>query len=748
MQSRGEWMEENCKNMFEFLDQMLSMDDFENEVLAQEIAVNFERLHTIFGQIPPQLNDVYLHLNSIQKSAFTSLKIINKKIRTQELVSEKTLQMLLTSEPKRGQTESNFQQYKSLIIASLFLQQLEKTDTKDSNFFAQEMRLLMTGKSSDVVNKLPDLKQHREANFQTEWDDLIRSKEANQSLHQRLKNLLKATLNFLSLLPPEEKKVTTTNRPKWYKEGFVKQTTKADFDDQTTLQSFVSHIDIESIDEQDWNTLDEDSLLVESSKQSLNTPTSIAQDYELEKRKAKSVAANIVRQKLRLNCSTSQATKHEIETLLTYCLSSNSQTSQYLLLMLFSGKDITKEHKLQWINAFNAINGYTIDYELPTQKILPLSEINFTATTVTIPIPTIEFEEYPSFPLSQKQTEKCQLLLDNINKSHGTKITLSKITGFFSQYLKQQNLDTIFDAVFSGADIRSCPALFYTQVSSSSLLRIQERYLALLNQFLLKHRINFPMPNFNTSTSQMLGSPIPLSDEKLKLMLNTMQKKIRKIVDEEPDCHQGHLKTINSYRFHNCYTVFVQTIMTFSSGYRPVNGWGGTLKDYFIEEGMLWISDKEYIKGDNSRLIILPSIAIDILKQYILYLENLNKNVGLEQHNTKTKIKSIWGGDEHLFLLFTYLDQLESLKPKQVWNMQISLGEIELPQANWGRHQIRTYLHTHGIPTEYIAAWMGHSLGHLHSHGHFSSLSNDGPKLIAKQIDRLLQNLGVEVFVW
>lgn len=134
MQSRGEWMEGNRKNMFEFLDQILSMDDFENEVLAQEIAVNFERLRTIFGQIPPQLNLIHSHLNSLNKTSFTSLKIINKKIRTQELVSEKTLQMLLTSEPKRGQTESKFQQYKSLIIASLFLQQLEKTDTKDSNF--------------------------------------------------------------------------------------------------------------------------------------------------------------------------------------------------------------------------------------------------------------------------------------------------------------------------------------------------------------------------------------------------------------------------------------------------------------------------------------------------------------------------------------------------------------------------------------------------------------------------------------
>lgn len=748
MQSRGEWMEGNRKNMFEFLDQILSMDDFENEVLAQEIAVNFERLRTIFGQIPPQLNLIHSHLNSLNKTSFTSLKIINKKIRTQELVSEKTLQMLLTSEPKRGQTESKFQQYKSLIIASLFLQQLEKTDTKDSNFFAQEMRLLMTGKSSVVVNKLPDLKLHREANFQTEWDDLIRSKEANQSLHQRLKSLLKATLNFLSFMPPEESKETTSSRPKWYKEGFVKQTTKADFDDQTTLQSFVSHIDIESIDEQDWNTLDEDSLLVESSKQSLNTPTSITQDYELEKRKAKSVAANIVRQKLRLNCSTSQATKHEIETLLTYCLSSNSQTSQYLLLMLFSGKDITKESKLLWVKTSNVISGYIIEYELPTQKEIPFNEAKFITTTVEIPLPTMEFQQYPRFPLSQEQTEKCKLAINNINKNHGTKITLSKVTEFFSQYLKQQNLDIIFDAVFSGADIRNCPALFYTQVSSSSLLRIQEKYLALLNQFLLKRNVNFPMPNFNISTSQLLGSPIPLSEEKLKTMFNTMQEKIIKIVEEEPNCHKGHLKTGTSYLFHICYTVFVQTVITFSSGYRPVNDWGGTLKDYFVEEGMLWISDKEYIKGDNSRFIILPSIAIDILKQYVQYLENLNRNISPEHYKTKAKIKSILDGDEHLFFFFSQVDQPKRFKPKHTWSMQISLGETELLQANWGRHQIRTYLHTQGIPTEYISAWMGHSLGHIHSHGHYSSLSNDGPQLIANQIDTLLQNLGVEAFVW
>ncbi|GLT15300.1 hypothetical protein [Vibrio algivorus] len=175
--------------------------------------------------------------------------------------------------------------------------------------------------------------------------------------------------------------------------------------------------------------------------------------------------------------------------------------------------------------------------------------------------------------------------------------------------------------------------------------------------------------------------------------------------------------------------------MISSPGIAPLTiGGGGTLKDYFIEESILWISDKEYIKGDNSRLIILPSIAIDILKQYIQYLENLNKNSVPEQHNTKTKIKSILDGDEHLFFFFTHVDQLESFKPKYIWNVQMPLGEVKLLQANWGKHQIKTYLHTYGIPTEYIAAWMGHSLGKLLLHGHFRSLSNDGPQLIVKTL--------------
>lgn len=731
-----------------FLTEILSIDEFENEVLIKELMRSFDIINTLFEQVPTSLNYIYSHIKSAKKSSFSSLKIINRKMRSQELVSEKVLIMLITSEPKREQQTLQFDRYKALIITSLFLKRIDKVETKQLMFFAHEMRLLMTGKASHVVNELPDLIRHQKADFDDEWETLITSNENNNTLQQRLKILLKIVRYFLSFSPQQEPNSREISPPKWYRKGISKLTTKADHDERIELNSFTTQFDIEDIDVQEWETLDEDSLLSESSKQSLTSQASITADFDLERRQAKSMAANIVRQKLRLNCSTSQATKHDIESLLSYCLSSKSETCQYLLLMLFAGKDITARSDIKWTKKNNAITGYIVEYELPTAKKGAADSEQSVATKIEIPLPTVIFQSHPTLPLNDIQTDKCKATIKLINKSANSHLTLSKVAGFFSQYLKQQNVDIIFDAIFSGNDIRNTPALFYTQVTTTRLLTIKQRYLTTLSLLLKSKGIKFLIPYFDFSHPQAMGSPLPVTKESLIAIFTALKSKVIGVIAELPGCHRCENLISGFYLFHIYYTVFVQTIITFSSGYRPVNGWGGTLTDYFIEENMLWISDKEYIKGDNSRLVVLPQITMDILKQYIDYLKIAYKNIGDKSPQAKLRIKKALSGEGHLFF-YLFEDGLPiDAKPKATLQYLTILSGVDLIQANWGRHQMRTYLHNAGIPTEHISAWMGHSQGQLHSHGHFSSLSFEGDQEIAKHIDSLLKQLGIEVFSW
>ncbi|MCG3737864.1 hypothetical protein [Vibrio cincinnatiensis] len=746
-------MQKHDQGTSEFLCEILSMDEFENEVLTHELMQNFRIIDTLFKSIPPQLNDIYSHLKSAKKSSFTSLRIINNKIRSKELVTEKSLIMFITSEPKKDQRVTQFSNYKALIITSLFLKNINKTGIKDISSLTQEMRLLLTGKSSKVVSQLPDLNDHKGDRFRNEWLALIDRYQDNITLQQRLKSLFKLTQDFLSFLPPDEVTHLSHKQPKWYKQGFVKETITADYDEQISLANFTTNLDIEDIDPQEWDTLDEDSLLSESSKQSLINQTSITADFDLERRQAKSIAANIVRQKLRLNCSTSQATKHDIKSLLNYCLSSASETYQYLLLMLFSGKDITSRSDIKWTRKNGNITGYLVEYELPTTKNEDADLAPTVATKIEIPIPTIIFQSPTMIPLNDTQTDKFQAAIKLINKSANSHLTISKVAGFFSQYLKQQNVDIIFDAIFSGHDVRNTPALFYTKVATTQLLTIKQKYLTALN-LLIKNQSfenknnNLSLPDFDFSRPQEMGSPLPVTEENLIAMFTALKSKVLNLIAEIPGCHRCENLISGFYLFHIYYTVFVQTIITFSSGYRPVNGWGGTLTDYFIEESMLWISDKEYIKGDSSRLVVLPQTTMDILKQYIDYLKVAYKNIGDNSPKAKLRIQQTLNGEDHLFFYLLEDGLPVDAKPKDTLQYLTVLSGVDLNQANWGRHQMRTYLHNARIPTEHISAWMGHSQGQLHSHGHFSSLSFEGVQEIAKHIDSLLKRLGIEEFSW
>ncbi|WP_089139565.1 hypothetical protein [Vibrio rumoiensis] len=746
-------MTEQDQRTLNFLTEILSMDEFENEVLIQELMRNFDVINTLFEQIPTPLNYIYSHVKSAKKSSFTSLKIINRKIRSRQLVSEKTLIMFITSEPNRRQQSLQFDRYKALIITSLFLKRIDQAETKQLMILAHEMRLFMTGKSAHVVNKLPDLIHHQKANFDDEWETLIASNEHNATLQQRLKTLLKIVRYFLSFLPQPELNSTGMSPPKWYRKGSSKLTIKADHDGRIELNTFTMQHDIEDIDIQEWETLDEDSLLSESSKQSLISPASIVTDFELERRQAKSMAANMVRQRLKLNCSTSQSTRHDIEALLNYCLSSTSETCQYLLLMLFSGKDITVTSDIKWKRENNAITGYFVKYELPTAKMEQENLESTVISTIEIPLPTVIFHTPPSIPLNDIQAAKCQAVIKSINKSANTNLTLSKVAGFFSQYLKQQNVDIIFNAIFAGSDIRNTPALFYTQVTTTSLLTIKQKYLSTLKQLVENQSINnkeikLPLPNFNVSHPQLMGSPLPVSEESLIAIFTALKNQILSMIEQIPGCHRCENVVSEFYSFHMLYTVFVQTVITFSSSYRPVNGWGGTLIDYFIEESMLWISDKEYIKGDNSRLVVLPQTTMGILKQYIEYLKIAYENIGEQSPQAKIRIKQALSGEEHLFFYLLDDGTPVEAKPKTTLQHLTILGGIDLIQANWARHQLRTYLHNIGIPTEQVSAWMGHAQGQLHSHGHFSSLAFEGAQGIAKHIDLLLKRLGIEAFSW
>lgn len=262
-----------------------------------------------------------------------------------------------------------------------------------------------------------------------------------------------------------------------------------------------------------------------------------------------------------------------------------------------------------------------------------------------------------------------------------------------------------------------------------------KRYITYLNNINKQsHDAEIFLLTYNdTEKDILLGSPLSIELSILQQLFSAMESRLCSSIKKE-----NHL---NDIEYHNLVTIHVQTVLALSSSYRPVINWLGRISDINLVTGHYWVSDKESIRGNPGRIVIIPQLTIKILKQYLRFLDNratyyrnTDSKLSLRYQNAKNDNEALFFyRGEHQF----YDSRPETIKP-------LMDAIFPLP-LNWHRHHIRTYLHDSMTHPELIAAWMGHSDLGQSAFTQYSGLVVNDLEIITQLINQHLHDIGIKV---
>lgn len=193
---------------------------------------------------------------------------------------------------------------------------------------------------------------------------------------------------------------------------------------------------------------------------------------------------------------------------------------------------------------------------------------------------------------------------------------------------------------------------------------------------------------------------------------------------------QHRFDTIATY---NHYNIWMWHILLLFTGARPVKDFPGLLKDIDLNQGWLWVSDKEiHGRHDDGRILPLCNFLKHELNAFKQYLRQNTASLENEIENSAQHIEEIF--DSKRPLLSVFIDhQWQSLSPAIV--AQFTEG-MQLEQANWLRHTTRAYL-TGKVEEPLILALFGHERNQQELGNRYSSLALNTYRTLAKMLDEM-----------
>src|SRR5690606_32322766 len=123
---------------------------------------------------------------------------------------------------------------------------------------------------------------------------------------------------------------------------------------------------------------------------------------------------------------------------------------------------------------------------------------------------------------------------------------------------------------------------------------------------------------------------------------------------------QHHFDAIATY---NHYNIWMWHILLLFSAARPVKDFPGLLKDIDLDQGWLWVSDKEiHGRNDDGRLLPLCNFLKRELKAFLRYLRQSTISLEAEIEKSTQHIEEVF--DSKRPLLSVFIDhQWQSLSP-------------------------------------------------------------------------------------
>lgn len=665
------------------------------------IAVEIQRLakllKTCFKQEFNELDFILLEAEKYSKTEANSLSEVTANIKKDKIVGKHYFPAFICSELKyTSYDQAQFEQYKALTFIStvrLLMMGEHKSAAKN---VCDEIRQFTYGKRDELAAWLPNILIKNLPELINELD-VLRTQaledEQTKKIGAQLSKLYVPYHDSYKLNPGITRNVGTRE---FIKYGVLSSSSQQRLDDG-----------IEAVVELNEHSSSGDSWKQEENNSGhtrnigiITLDNSSTANYASRAIQAKSINNRILKKKMSLTCDIYQASIFEIKSLIVECLSAlktiDSSTAKLLLLMLLFGHKSEQIKKLKTVKFNNRIAGITRKHILPSQKQrTELAKlINNIEQKFTIPIPEIFCNDLKTLNFNDVNEEKIKTFIKQVNEKHNTNITQTKISSFLEHIMIKESIDPVFIELIKGSKPNDLAALSYTQIDLNKLIDIFERYLTYLGRISDSQDFNI---NRRVITEKLIGSPLSIDKDLLKSLFSEL------MFDLQADSKNN--EKWFSEKYHNLVSIHVQLILSLSSGYRPVTGWLGKISDINLDTGEYWISDKENRLGDASRVVILPQLTRNIVKQYCAFMSRSanhyrNTNPQLSLHYQRAV-----NGEEHLFF---YRDNQawEESRPKTI----IKQFDTVFPlQPNWHRHHIRTLLHNTDVAPDLIAAWMGHA---------------------------------------
>lgn len=308
------------------------------------------------------------------------------------------------------------------------------------------------------------------------------------------------------------------------------------------------------------------------------------------------------------------------------------------------------------------------------------------------------------FPeLSSSTSGELSQAISRLNSHYGTQLTAKRIAGFFPRYLTNVTGDVALSCIALGCadqDRRAARLNYYAPLTDE-VSATYSKSLELLWKSTGASKVFLPSIDQVTSPSAGLriGSAAVADPRQLSLAINGLASNVSTSRVELG----GDFET-----FHNLFTGYTVAMVLWGSGIRAVHDpieWALMT----VDEGDLFVSDKDGDEYADSRVVYPPGCALGQLKAYKCHLKSSRDRGFLEFDATY---------EDRIFLVHQGKpDVVTPKKLTEIW------GDSFPFRVSAQRHFLRTFLRERGAKAVMVDAWLGHGSWGEEAYGAYSCLS-------------------------
>jgi hypothetical protein len=473
----------------------------------------------------------------------------------------------------------------------------------------------------------------------------------------------------------------------------------------------------------------------------LIAPEAVRSSLALQNQRTRQIVNQLIKNEKRLITTWNKLTPHGLRVgvkSFLQLLENGDHIAGILLLVLLTGlspKALITSIKSKGKNQARRIRKVGGKYVLDRRIFLPLHKqsdhlaklVRISDMAVQLPIPLILVPTVKKFSEHEydddELLEQANHLISEINTREGTRLTLSRLKLYFTDWLLAESVDTPIIEWFTGAEVTEHSGIYYSQIEKETLIELYSMFISNV----------LPKVNLISGLSQASENTLPLVGSRLFIKTDA----VIKLGVHFMDGLESHQILGGSFELlHNQYTAYTHLILNLATGHRPVSDPYGTIKAFSVSTQTVYVQDKDVAGQQSGRVLALPDLAVEQYCEYLKYIKSISRRFQFTNHKLSEYSQHILSGEQALFFWLKD-DQIVRLKPSNIFN---EIKHVFPYPVNWHRHHMRTLLGQRGNEPQLIDAWMGHSMFGNDTYSSYSGESIGQMRVIAADIQNYLVN--------